>query len=160
MLWVFYCKWDFLSNLWYNNIKNEGDSMNQKFEYYIKKILNKVLLQLIAFILLTALLILLATITRFKIASYPMPLLYVFIGCLLLVGVAINYISYRRNIWLLKHYQEDEEDVIERIRRYKNDVKSNTNRITLYLFTLFNKKSFVHYDEAINALNKAKGKVD
>ncbi|QVK16912.1 hypothetical protein KHQ81_08340 [Mycoplasmatota bacterium] len=126
--------------------------MNQKFEYYIKKILNKILLQLISLILLSALLIILATALKFKVGPYPAPLLYSFMGILLLIGIMINYISYRRNIWLLKHYEEDEDNTIEHINKYRNDV--NNYNLQDFLFHLFNKKSYKYYDEAIKTLNR------
>ncbi len=144
-----------LNQLKYVIIKknDEGDLMNQKFEYYIQKILNKVLLQLILCILLSSIHIILSIIFRFRIGSYFVPVIYIIILILLLTGVVINYLLYRKNIWLLKHYEEEKQRVIQRINKYKSD---ESNGIKSYLFNLFNKNSFKHYDEAIKSLKEEK----
>ncbi len=128
--------------------------MNRKFEYYINKTLNTVLLQLMSFILFTAILIVLTILFSFKIGPYSVPIIYIFTGIILFFEIIIHYISYRRNIWLLSHYKDEEDKVISLIKKYKND--DLTYGMTSYLFYVFNKKALKYYDEAIKCLIEKK----
>lgn len=131
--------------------------MNQKFEYYIKKILNRVLLNLISSILLTAILIIFAIIFKFRIGSFYAPYLYILLGLIIFGCILINYFTYKRNMWLLKHYHNDKEGVIKKINYYLNERENSNHKFIAKCFYIFNKRSFAHYKEAIKILEEQNG---
>lgn len=116
--------------------------MNQKFEYHIKKILNRVLLYLITGILLNSILITLAIIFKFRIGTYFMPYIYILIGLLLFYCVIINYLLYKKNMKLLEKYH-DKELVKKIIEMLLNDKK--------YHFFI-NKHSQYDYQKALEII--------
>lgn len=123
--------------------------VNQKFEYYIKKIINKILLQLICAILILAILAVNATIFRFYIGSYFAPHIYILLGMLILAFIFINYLLYKKQLWLLNNYSNDPINVELKIRQLINKKES------FYLnFHLFYKATIDYYHEALKILQE------
>ncbi len=124
--------------------------MNQKFEYYIKKMVNKIILQLITFILLTAILIIIAIVLEFKIANIFLPVVYILIGLFLLYCIICNYLIYRKHMFLLNNYTKiEKEEIIQRITNLKKSAKG----FFMFLYYL-NVNSYRLFDEAITAIDE------
>ncbi|HEY8364743.1 MAG TPA: hypothetical protein VIK84_04145 [Haloplasmataceae bacterium] len=122
--------------------------MNQQFEYYIKKIINRLLLQLIGATLLLALLIVIGIIFQFNLGSYFAPHVYILLGLLILLFIIMNYLLYKKQLWLIKNYLNDPNLVI-------NKIKELSTKETIYFrFHLFWTTTINNYKEALEILEK------